>query len=218
MIGVLCPSRGNPDGLKRLIANIGRTAQSAEVLAYVDADERDAYADVLQGVQHIIGPRVGLVASVNALAQAFPAYSTYILAGDDVSIGPAGWDVWLERQFEKFPGRLAVVSAHHNGGEWCNFPALSREWIAAIGYFAWPLCRHYAFDTILQLLGEATDYVHSTPLELHINHPHFDEAKKLPAMKEDAMVFLVWCAEMRQKHIAGLKAKRAASEVPVPLK
>jgi len=210
MIGVLCPSRGNPEGLKRLIGNVQRTSQSAEVLAYVDTDERDAYADVLQGVQHIIGPRVGLVASVNALVMSYPAYSTYVLAGDDVSIGPKGWDVWLEKQFEKFPGRLGVVSAHHNGGEWCNFPALSREWIATMGHFGWPLCKHYAFDTILQLLGEGTDLVHSQATQMHIQHDIRDEAQKLPAIKEDAVVFMVWCVEVRKKFIAKLNDKRRA--------
>ena len=208
MIGVLCPSRGNPEGLKRLIGNVGRTAQSAEVLSYIDEDEWDSYSEVIQGTQYIVGPRVGLVASVNALAQGFPAYSTYILAGDDVSIGPNGWDVWLEKQFEKFPGRLGVVSAHHNGGEWCNFPALSREWIATAGHFGWPLCKHYAWDTILQVLGEGTGYVHSQATNLHIQHPEFDEARKLPAIKEDAVVFLMWYVTVREKFIAKLNDKR----------
>jgi hypothetical protein len=217
MIGVLCPSRGKPEGLKRLIGNVQRTAQSAEVLAYIDEDEWDSYKDALKGTQYIIGPRVGLVASVNALVQAFPSYSTYILAGDDVSIGPKGWDVWLERQFERFPGRLGVVSAHHNGWDVCNFPALSREWIATVGHFAWPLCKHYTFDTIIQVLGEATDFVHSQASQLHIEHPVFDEASKREAIKDDALVFLVWYAEVRKKFIASLNAKRAASEVPVPL-
>lgn len=218
MIGVLCPSRGKPEGLKRLIGNVQRTAQSAEVLAYVDEDEWDAYSEVIQGTQYIIGPRVGLVASVNALVQAFPSYSTYILAGDDVSISPRGWDVWLEKQFENFPGRLGVVSAHHSGGDFCNFPALSREWIAAVGHFGWPLCRHYTFDTIIQVLGEATDFVHSQASQLHIEHPVFDEVSKREAIKDDALVFLVWYAKQRRMFISSLNDKRAASEVPVSLK
>jgi hypothetical protein len=79
-----------------------------------------------------------------------------------------------------------------------------------VGHFGWPLCKHYAFDTLLQFLGEGTDFVHSQATQLHIHHDIRDEAQKLPAIKEDAVVFMVWCVEVRKKMIAKINDKRRA--------
>lgn len=209
MIGVLCPTRDRPKEFKRFCSSVHRTAPSAVVLTYIDDDQADLYADCLAGVQAISGPRCGFVASLNALVSAFPNYSAYALGNDDAIITTPGWDRWLERILDSFPGRIGVVSAHNNEHNWCNFPAVSREWVTICGHFAWPMCKHYAFDTIFQLLGEMTQIVYAKRHEMNFVHEEWDSTDKLERIKQDAITFLIWSVEHRLAVAKALNERRA---------
>jgi len=44
-IALLCPTRGRPESLGVMRESVGRTSNNADVLVYVDSDQKDIYRD-----------------------------------------------------------------------------------------------------------------------------------------------------------------------------
>ena len=132
-VGVLIPSRDRPQLLREAIASVQETSSHADALVYIDEDQRELYGLVENSNVHVLhGPRVGPVASANALVKAFPGYDAYGLITDDSRITTPGWDGWLMDALDVFPKRLAVISPHHSHSNYVDMPFVSRAWTMAV--------------------------------------------------------------------------------------
>ena len=176
-VGVLIPSRDRPQLLREAIASVQETSSHADALVYIDEDQRELYGLVENSNVHVLhGPRVGPVASANALVKAFPGYDAYGLITDDSRITTPGWDGWLMDALDVFPKRLAVISPHHSHGNYVDMPFVSRAWVEYVGWYACPMAYHYVWPIITGLIGEMTAIVHAPKQSFHIEHNYDNHA------------------------------------------
>lgn len=174
-VAVLCPTRDRPEDLEELIQSVLLTTTRADVLVYVDDDQQALYPNVIgpdapKNLLYLIGPRVGPVASANALVKQYDDYSIYGLVTDDATLTTPHWDEWALAATDKFPNRICVISPFHNQGNHVDMPFVTREWIAAAGWFACPDCQHYCWPIITGLIGEMTAIVHAPRHSFGIYH------------------------------------------------
>lgn len=165
-VAVLCPSRGRPEALGRMVASV-RATSDADVLVYVDDDWAEQYRDV-KGVKLTVGPRIGVVASANHLAKENPDYDAYGLLTDDTDILTPRWDQWLEWVFDQYP--LAVACPHHNLGDVVDMPFVTKRWIEVVGWYACPVFYHWCWPAIHGLIGEMTGIVHAGKHDFALDH------------------------------------------------
>jgi hypothetical protein len=145
MISLLCPTRGRPFQLERMVHSVLATvANPIEILLYVDSDDlASAKCGVELCVSYIkIGPRIILSQTWNELAK----HATGdILAqwNDDIIARSPGWDKLVEEAFAACPDKILMV--HGNDGSDSGLPSsngsfgvhpfVHRRWIETLGYF-----------------------------------------------------------------------------------
>lgn len=213
-VAVLIPSRDRPEQLKRAIQSVLDTSSSADVLCYIDEDQVGAYAQsgIPQGnprVRYVEGPRIGPVASANALVDRHPEFAAYGLITDDTETITWGWDAWLLDAMNQFPGRLVVVSPRHNLGEHVDMPFVSKEWIKVVGWFACPVFHHFCWPILTGLIGEQTAIVHAPGTSFSLRHeglPHTN----MDARTSDEQKFFHYVALMMPKHVEALRTSMYA--------
>ena len=170
-IAVLIPSRGRPELLVHAIKSVEKTSKIADALVYIDDDQAGVYG-LAEGprLRIMCGPRIGPVASANALVAACPEYDLYGLITDDSVITTSGWDEWCTEVIEKLPNRIGVISPHHAHGNYVDMPFVTNKWIELAGWFACPVAYHYVWPIITGLIGEMTAIVHAPQHKFHIEH------------------------------------------------
>lgn len=146
MISVLIPTRKRREGLLRAIESCRATeTYPTEIVAYVDEDDAQSYADInLPNVQFIIGPRIILSNCWNKCATA--AKGDILMQGnDDIVFRTQSWDVMVEHAFERCADRILMVhgsdgSQGHNSsiGLFGPHPFVHRNWVDALDYFTAP--------------------------------------------------------------------------------
>lgn len=208
-IAVLCPSRDRPQDLLTLAESMRATSKRTHLYAYADFDQSHDYEGIDFGERTTVlyGPRIGPVASFNALQEKFPA-EVWGAATDDSVFGTPDWDEWLLAEFEKFPHRIGVVSPAHYFGEFVNFPYVSKEWVEAAGFFAYPKAFHFIWDTVLEMLGEATNLVYATPEQFHVTH-NAKLQTNLDHLSDDYGAYLWWCVRDRREIVQRIRAAMA---------
>lgn len=170
-IAVLIPTRDRPGQFLIAAESVRATSTLADVIAYVDDDQVDAYKGrATKGSYWVHGPRIGPVASANALWKSYPDYSAYGLITDDSIITTIGWDQWLLAAFGQLP--LAVISPHHGNGNYVDMPFVSKTWTELVGWYACPLMKHYAWPIVSGLIGEMSSIVHAPAQSFHIQHTY----------------------------------------------
>src|SRR6185369_4117593 len=93
-VAVLCPTRSRPAQFVNLAKSVMKTTNRADLIGYVDEDQADLYeatcartrAELRSRMSAYIGPRIGPVASANALVKEFPGYDIYGLIPDDAVV------------------------------------------------------------------------------------------------------------------------------------
>ena len=135
-ISILCPTRGRPENVKRLIESLRETATvMPEVVLYVDED------DIAPDVDAVIvrGERITLSKCWNRCAEAATG-EILMQCGDDVVFRTKGWDDEVRRAFAAFEDRLIFV--HGDDGVYQHrfgtHGFVHRKWIEAVGYFSPP--------------------------------------------------------------------------------
>lgn len=211
-IAVLCPSRDNPVGAERAFLSMIETSQFTDMILCIDHDQEDLYATIPRNdrLKVLPGPRTDIVGSVNRAVSEFRGYDIYGLVVDDATFLTRAWDQWLAEAINSLPKRLGVVSAFHNLGGFVNFAYVSREWIDLLGWYACPDTQHFCWDTVLEMIGEATAIRYATESEFaifHDSHPR-DEAVKVFCL--DAVQFLGWCVNKRRDTVTKIREAMAA--------
>ena len=210
---VLCPTRDNPEGCNRSFLSMLDTSENSDMVACVDDDQGDLYRGLANHprMKVHIGPRTDIVGSVNAAVSAFPDYDVYGLMVDDARFETPGWDKWLENEINSWPNRVGVVSASHNWARHVNFGYATKEWIEVLGWYACPSTQHYCWDTVLEMLGEASRISYAPKDKFHIHHDLVQKDETVKIMMMDAVQFLGWCVNERHDLVVKLREAMCAS-------
>ena len=208
MIAVVCPTRDRVQGAIALAKSVRETATKAKVVFYIDEDQRDMYRPLVEECPESVfhyGPKIGPVASDNVLAETYREFSVYGVGIDDALFTTPGWDDYLLDQVNAFPGRIGVVSANHwENPTFVNFAYVSREWIDTVGWLAFPKLYHRCWDSVLEMLGEATNMVYAPRGKFRIEHDP-SHASNMETFHPDCEKFLYFCVIDRKEIIPRLK-------------
>lgn len=160
-ISILCPTRGRPDNVRRLVESADATASGpVQFVFYVDHDDTCGPPERPPGVSDKIqahvtqGPRIVLSEMWNECAQCAAA-DVMMHCGDDIVFRTPGWDDRVLEAFEAIPDRIALV----HGDDKFNYGVathgfLHRAWVDAVGYFCPP---YFASDYNDTWLTEVAD-------------------------------------------------------------
>jgi hypothetical protein len=108
--------------------------------------------------------------------------------------------------FDRFVGRIGVVSPAHNAGDFVSYPYVSTDWIDLVGWYVHPNSYHFMWDTVIEMLGDATNIEYCSAdkfLMAHERIPRHMEDK----YREDALTFVGWCVTGRKTVLAKLRGK-----------
>lgn len=197
-IAVLCPTRGNPEAAERAYSSMRQTSELADMIFCVDEDDAEPHRYLCQFPHAWVSsePRTTIVAALNAAVNRFSEYEAYGLIVDDARFVTPGWDRWLMEQFR--PQSLGVVSAHHNVSGAVNFPYVHRDWVNLLGWYACPDTARFCWDTVLEMIGDATRIVYAPEDRFHIYHELLRNEQSIPAFAADSIQFLGWCVNARR--------------------
>jgi hypothetical protein len=182
------------------------TSLDTEMVACIDDDQVDLYpARDRPRFKYHVGPRTDIVGSLNAAVKAHPDYDAYGLIVDDAMFKTVGWDQWMIGRMGSLKNGIGVISAAHSVGAFVNFAYVSRAWVRALGWYACPDTLHFCWDTVMELLGEATEIVYATRKEFFIEHELVQSDRTVPIFMMDAVQFLGWCVNARRKSVYNLR-------------
>lgn len=141
-ISILCPTRGRPDNVRRLIESARATATGpVEFVFYVDDDTTGsvpAFECHQMSVGVITGPRICLSEMWNRCWEMARA-DVGMHCGDDIVFRTHGWDQAVLEAFEAVPDRIALVHCDDGFNYGCaTHSFLHRRWVDAVGYFVPP--------------------------------------------------------------------------------
>ena len=209
-VAVLCPTRDNTAGAERAYRSLLATSTEADMILCVDGDQLDLYGHRMGGdrLRLFSKPRTSIVDLLNAAAEKYRGYDVYGLIVDDSVFVTRGWDTQVQGWVTGFKGGIGVVSAHHAAGPWVNFPYVSRRWIDTLGWYACPETHHFCWDTVSELLGDATSIVYAHEDEFSIHHDGLIQCSREAVMVHDTREFLDWCIDRRRWNIMKLREAR----------
>jgi hypothetical protein len=198
MISIICPSRGRPMFSKRMVGSIKSTSSGSIPIEYKfylndDDPELENYKKNLDPTYYDIGPNRSTCFSWNKLAKQSQG-DILMLAGDDVQFTTPDWDLEVQKIFDMYEDKIAMVipndgrglKKNHGdkyrdinkpvwiGDEPCPAPHffVHRRWIEILGYLAPPMFWHFYVDTYTQKV--------SRKLNRCVLLPHVEvKAKKL---------------------------------------
>lgn len=202
---VLVPSRDRPKQLANLIHSVLNTTQTAEVIAYLDEDQRTLY----QWTEHppdrlkvIVGPRIGPVAAINAMVKLLPVdYAACGAVPDDATFTIPEWD----QHVLSHSGQARLIAPAHRSAD-VDMPFVSRRWLEALGWFAWPGLYHWGWPSVLACLGAGLGKIHrARPSEFWIEHPAHESMNR-DRYPSDMIALYDFFACHAEQAIADLKA------------
>jgi len=206
-----------------MVASFVKTSTVAHLVVRLDDDQKVLYDSlkVPERVWFEYGPKIGPGASINGsayLSMRLSAernsmtqrpYEAFCAAPDDAEFVTPGWDTYALDTLEGFPGRIGVVSAAHDQGAFLNYPCVSREWINTLGWYAHPTIYHFCWDTMHELLGDATNIVYAPRDKWLMKHQGL--AQNMANYQADTAAFLTWCVTERPVAVQRLRAAIAAA-------
>lgn len=182
---VITPSRGRPDGMKRLAQAIAATA-TAQTDLYLATDNDDpgstdggmAAAEALGSrVRWTHGPRQTLIEWTNqiALAEA-PNYRALASFGDDHVPRTPGWDTKMLALLDEKGAGIAYPDdgnpRNFTTGPMVTAPVMSSAIVSALGWMCYPPLIHFYADNVWEDLGRDADCLWWMP-EIKIDHLHY---------------------------------------------
>jgi len=218
---IICPSRGRPGYLAKMVQSFVATSTVAHLVVRLDDDQKEMYARVQipERVFFEFGPKIGPGASINGSAYmnmrlakerndlTLRPYDAFCAAPDDAEFMTPGWDTYALEVLQSFPKRIGVVSAAHDQGAFLNYPCVSREWIEILGWYAHPTIYHFCWDTMHELLGDATNIVYAPRDKWLMKHQGLPQ--NLERYGADTSAFLTWCVTERPQEVQKLRKAMA---------
>jgi hypothetical protein len=197
LISLLCPSRGRPKKLERLVKSIASTAalpSRIEILIYVDDDDPDKFDYLLSHKNLVIDPLISKLLNVelhvdepfrtpilnNILADRAQG-NILMITNDDQVFRDKNWDIRIDEEVSKFPDEIYCM--WFNDGRYqdtiCTFPILSRKWINTVGYIESFLFEHFNCDLWTWQIGKMINRLHYIP-DILVEHLHPETGKSKP--------------------------------------
>jgi len=142
MISVLCPTRGRPRSVLRLLQSLRRTAVAdVEAIFYLDEDDPELQqaADVIHADEHsmvVIGPRIVLSKCWNRCWDEATG-DIGMQCGDDIRFRTPGWDAQVEAVFRLYTDRILLAHGDDGfqHGALATHGFLHRRWVETVGEF-----------------------------------------------------------------------------------
>jgi hypothetical protein len=218
----ICPTRDRPGPLKRLIASFLRTSTHAKLVVVIDEDQRELYGNPVNGerVSFVFKspPGAGPIACYNAIWSSTPA-DVYGALLDDCEFSTDGWDDYCLEARERFPGKVGLISPYTTVKDptgvvteemdYVQFMFITREWGGALGYFAYPKCFHYCWDTVLEVLADSTSIERVPKEKFSICHHSLLSESTRTHLPHDTYEAILFMATQRRQAIARLKKAMA---------
>lgn len=227
---VVCPSRGRPEALVRMIRTALATSTRAHVGVYLDNDDAARYRGPLQEagwdprythpdrsqlvedggdpdsrVVVLVDKPRGPVCAVNDVVRWLgKGYEFFGCVPDDCTFMSPGWDQFLIDSISGFPNRIGVLAAWHGNGDYVNFPWVSRQWIETIGFLHMPSAYHSCCDTALELLGDASHIQYARRDQFAFDHAT-EPSINAGRLNDDILQFLTWCVGPRREAVQKLR-------------
>ena len=193
-ISILCPSRGRPNDLERLIKSVANTATESgrvEILVYVDDDDPEKFNYVMAHKNLATDPAVGQLLNVDLLIDeplTTPLLNNILadraqgnilmIANDDQVFVDKNWDVRIDEEAAKFPDDIYCMwfdeGRYHE--KICTFPILSRKWVDTLGYIEPFLFEHFNCDLWTWQIGQMIGRLNYIP-DILVEHLHPDTGK-----------------------------------------
>ena len=205
---VMCPTRGRPGNLRKLVGNLVGTAvgtQSWELFLVCDEDDaptitaamdvREEFGNV--SVHVLVRPRSPNLSRdyYNWIAcgdcPVAPAGKFYWAIGDDVRVETRYWDRIMERELEQYVDRVGdrvVYAFPHDtspnkpnlGYSWGWFPVLSKETVRVLGYFFPPAYPTWGADMVLARIFNSPHVKRALPLSVQVSHVSYHQYRNVP--------------------------------------
>lgn len=157
MISILCPTRGRPAELKRMIDSAFATAHNPadiRVMYFVGSDDPKIheYPKELRNCMMLVGPPWSAVMASNYLSmkckEYFPDTKLFMVGSDDMILSDRGWDGALKEHYGKLNNKIHVYSLRDSrDANGTPHPIMTKEYIDAMGYFLPPIFLHWFVDT-----------------------------------------------------------------------
>lgn len=144
MFSILCPTRGRPDSMSRLVESALQTAanpSAIEFIFYIDDDDTASQemAASLDIVKAVVGPRIVLSQMWNecwAVAQ----HDIFMQCGDDIIFRSNSWDYKVWKAFDQSADKIVLVHGRdgYQDAAIATHGFYHRKWTDAVGYFMPP--------------------------------------------------------------------------------
>lgn len=179
MISILCPSRGRPNNVHRLVSSaLSSSSVPLEFIFYFDEDDTTINS-ALSGLQvkHVVGPRIVLSKMWNRCYE--EASNDIVMhCGDDIVFRSPGWDSLVLEAFDRYEDKIILVygrdGIQDQGLGTHSF--IHRNWVNTVGYFVPPYFSSDYNDTWLNDVAEALGRRVYIP-EIYTEHMHFVAGK-----------------------------------------
>jgi hypothetical protein len=181
MISILCPTRGRPENVKRLVESIISTAHSpelCEILFYVDNDDYTFPPEIekLKPVKVYRGPGMW-ISNLHNFLYIKSRGEILFSAGDDMIFRTIGWDSIVREKFEEIPDKIGLIFGDDLGthsGVIATHGFFHRRWVESLGTWVQPgrgsLWDLWSTETALKL--KRLFFVRS----LIIEHKHYRQS------------------------------------------
>lgn len=179
VISILCPTRGRPQNVIKLVNTARKLAEFPnllEFLFYVDND--DSTFPLVNDVTQVRGPRIWISNAHNVLY----TYSTgeiLMTAGDDMEFLTKDWDSMVRKQFDSIDDKIALVYGNDLGthaGKLAVHGFFHRKWIDSLGTWVQP-GRGSLWDLWSTEVARGLGRLIYIP-SLHIKHVHYRQGDK----------------------------------------
>lgn len=226
VIGVICPSRNNPQALFEAVMSFNDTKSELDTKFIATLDENDRklheYIELLEDVpcDLIVVPR-DQTGSMNkalnyAAAERVDSCDVLGFIGDDHRFRTKGWDRMLASAFDLIGGGFIYGD---DLAQRENLPTqvfISSSIVKALGWFGLPDARHLYLDNTWKTLGEKADCLYYLPdIVIEHMHPAYGKAQwdenhvrvnSAQMYDHDREVFEAWLASGIEQDIEHVRA------------
>lgn len=181
-ISILCPTRGRPDNLMRILESIERTTydlSSLEFLVYFDQDDATQFLDLsrFEFVRKFVGPRMWMSNYHNFL-YANSTGELIMACADDFVFLSQRWDIAIKTFYQNQVDNYWVVFGNDLGVHAGKMPThffLHRDWPMALGTWVQPF-RASPWDLWIFDVANDINRLRYLP-EVEIQHLHYRQSK-----------------------------------------
>lgn len=223
-IALICPTRGRPVQFKRMADSAFRTAENPDnIHIYFYVAESDPYKDYypnLERTSRFLGYDWSAVMASNYLAQEAHGSDLFFMACDDTVFSTPHWDKALIDAYDSKPHVYSLLDSRSTDGT--PHPIVTKEYIAAMGYFMPPIFLHWFADSWTVDIAKANncfthlkDYllIHDKPSDRGEPDETHKRIRQLGWMERDKYVSEIcedWLAQQKNKLAYLLKIREVA--------